>query len=102
MLETFTNDTFLPYIDDTFHVVLGSMPPLELVLSSATEVGKNYGRGAGIVERTPFSIIFLGPMNPILPQRIYRLEHEGLGAFEIFLVPLGPDKGKMQYEAVFN
>jgi hypothetical protein len=33
-----------------------------------------------------------------LPQRIFRLEHAELGAFELFLVPIGPG----EYEAVFT
>jgi hypothetical protein len=102
MLETFTKDTFSPYINDTFRVFLGSIPPMDLVLISATEVGNSYGRGAGTAERTPFSILFRGPMNPILPQQIYRMEHEQMGTFELFLVPMGPKQGGMEYEAIFN
>jgi hypothetical protein len=49
-----------------------------------------------------FSLLFRGPMAPVLPQRIYRLDHNSLGRLEIFLVPLGPDGEGMQYEAVFN
>ena len=35
------------------------------------------------------------------PQRIYRLRHDRLGAFEVFLVPIGPDAVGMRFEAVF-
>jgi hypothetical protein len=50
----------------------------------------------------PFSVFFRGPRSPVLPQGIYRLEHEKLGTLEIFLVPVGPDGKGMGYEAVFN
>jgi hypothetical protein len=50
----------------------------------------------------PFSLAFLGPLAPVLPQRTWTLEHATLGALEIFLVPLGPRDGRMRYEAVFN
>ena len=51
----------------------------------------------------PFSLIFLGPPNPILPQATYRLTHDQLGELDIFIVPVGPDpQGRIQYEAVFN
>jgi len=33
-----------------------------------------------------------------LPQRIYRVEHERLGAIDLFLVPIASDR----YEAVFT
>ena len=49
-----------------------------------------------------FSLLFYGPLQPVLPQCIYRLNHDALGSMEIFLVPLGPDAESMQYEAVFN
>jgi hypothetical protein len=52
--------------------------------------------------REPFSIVFRGPLEPVLPQRIYRFEHEALGAFELFIVPIGTDESGMQYEAVFG
>jgi hypothetical protein len=37
-----------------------------------------------------------------LQQHIYRLEHEQLGALALFLVPLGPEQGRMRYGAIFN
>jgi hypothetical protein len=49
-----------------------------------------------------FSLVFLGPMSPFLPQGIYRLTHEKFGDISLFLVPIGPNRGGMQYEAVFN
>jgi hypothetical protein len=48
--------------------------------------------------RAPFSLVFRGGPTPPLPQRIHRVEHAELGALEIFLVPVGPDR----YEAVFT
>src|SRR6266496_378658 len=49
-----------------------------------------------------FSIFFDGPGNFYLPQRLYRLEHEQMGEFEIFLVPIAGDQKGFRYEAVFN
>jgi hypothetical protein len=102
MLETFSANTFSPFINSTFRVVLDGSPPIDLILVSATEVNEDYRKGRGLAERTPFSIIFRGPMRPILPQAIYHMEHEGLGPLDIFIVPIGPDLEGMQYEAVFN
>ena len=48
--------------------------------------------------RAPFSLIFRGGPSPPFPQQIYRVEHEVLGAIEIFLVPIATDS----YEAVFT
>ena len=49
-----------------------------------------------------FSLIFLGALQPILPQRIYKFEHDRLGTLEIFIVPIGPDKHGMRYQAIFT
>jgi hypothetical protein len=37
-----------------------------------------------------------------LEQRIYAVHHPALGAFDLFLVPIGPDGEGMRYEAVFT
>jgi hypothetical protein len=53
----------------------------------------------------PFSIEFVGPPQPVLPQAIYVFEHPAIGRFEVFIVPLGPSgpaDSRMRYEAVFN
>ncbi|HLJ85962.1 MAG TPA: hypothetical protein VKZ53_04015 [Candidatus Angelobacter sp.] len=49
-----------------------------------------------------FSIFFRGPQKPLLPQRIYRLEHGKLGSFEIFLTNVEADEQSATYEAVFH
>jgi hypothetical protein len=53
-------------------------------------------------DRAPFSIVFRGPPGVLLPQRIYRPMHDGIGAFDLFPVPIGPDDAGMRYEAVFT
>ncbi|HEY2577804.1 MAG TPA: hypothetical protein VGI74_15975 [Streptosporangiaceae bacterium] len=60
--------------------------------------------------RKPFSLVFHGPVDKVLPQGIHRLEHEQLGVLEVFMVPIGPDEPSapgeaakaMRYEAVFG
>jgi hypothetical protein len=50
----------------------------------------------------PFTLTFVGPLQPVLPQRIYHMEHAAVGEFALFLVPVGPSAQGMQYEAVFT
>lgn len=85
----------------------GADPPsFEATLAQVTE----YPRGAGGEFRTPFSIVLHGPLQPVMPQGTYRLEHDAIGTIELFLVPIGPDipsepshaPTAMQYEAVFG
>src|SRR5882672_9037103 len=49
-----------------------------------------------------FSAFFSGPGEVKLTQGIYPLKHEGMGEFEIFLVPIAADQQGFRYEAVFN
>jgi len=48
-----------------------------------------------------FSVFFEGP-GDILRQGLYPLEHEQMGKFEIFLVPISQNERGFRYEAVFN
>src|ERR1044071_6794722 len=93
MIETCTEDTFLDHLNTRFRVT-ESADPLFVELVKVTPLST-----AGQVQ---FSIQFQGPENPFLPQRIYTLEHEALGRFELFLVPVGKNSSGFEYEAVFN
>jgi hypothetical protein len=95
MLDKLTKETFLPHLDALFRLT-SVEPALELRL---VEVEARWGSGP---RREPFSLIFLGPREPVLPQRIYRLEQEDLGPMELFLVPIGRDGSGTRYEAAFN
>ena len=102
MIENFTLETFSPYLDGTFLVSADSLPAREVVLISASDVGKPYDLGGDRPARTPFSLLFRGARDVVLPQRIYTIEHDELGTFDIFLVPIGPDREGMRYEAIFT
>ena len=49
-----------------------------------------------------FFLRFRGPSTPFLTQRIYRMEHEKLGAVNIFVTATDSDETGIQYEAVFH
>ena len=51
--------------------------------------------------REAYSLIFCGPLKPVLTQRIFRLMNNQIGEADIVLVPIGPHKEGMGYEAVF-
>ena len=100
MLELFTVATFAPHLREVFTVRATEQIALTLTLSEVTPHGPT--PPADGPRRAPFALLFHGPPTPILPQRIYRLEHPALGTFDLFLVPLGPDRAGMRYEAVFG
>ncbi len=49
-----------------------------------------------------FFLIFEGPLEPMLNQQIYEMEHEQLGSLSLFMVPVARNTSGMQYEVVFN
>lgn len=97
MLETFTIATFSPHQSESFALQAGDTATLTLTLAEVTALGPAATPGG----RSPFALLFLGPVSPPLPQRIYRLAHETIGTFDLFLVPLGPVPGGLRYEAIF-
>jgi hypothetical protein len=110
-LQTLTAGDFRPYQNTRFRLTGGSPPSrspasIEAELVEVTEQGAS---APGTV-RTPFSVLFHGPLEPVMPQGIYRVEHEQLGTMELFIVPVGPDGPSgpgqvptaMRYEAVFG
>jgi hypothetical protein len=98
MLESLAVGDFSGRIGEGFHVpfVDGS---IALTLAEVTDLAR---KGHAGPRRAPFSLVFRGPLSPVLPQRIWPLEHAAFGRLEIFLVPIGPDAEGMRYEAVFN
>ncbi len=103
MLETFTVETFTPFVGDTFRVFYDETSALEVTLRSAKEFGtesaREWSKASG---RTPFMLHFYGQGEYYLQQGLYRVEHPQMEPFELFLVPVNPDRQGMEYEAVFT
>lgn len=94
-LGALTLATFEPLVGDRFTVEATTPVAIEFVLESATATGERPGG------RDPFSLVFLGPDEPLLPQAIYTLRHGELGVLEIFVVPIARDGDGVRYEAIF-
>ncbi|HEY6352740.1 MAG TPA: hypothetical protein VI636_25365 [Candidatus Angelobacter sp.] len=93
-LEKLNAKVFAEYLRSKFHTQLGDKK-VELELLSVEE-----RESSPRVET--FFLCFNGPLIPRLPQQIYLLEHEKLGAFSIFLTAIAGDTEGISYEAVFN
>lgn len=86
-LETLSVADFQPLLRQSFRLA-----EFDVELVEITEIARDPGG------RAPFSLVFEGGPTPPLPQGIYAVQHDDLGAIEIFLVPIAPDR----YEAVFT
>lgn len=103
MLEQFTLQAFTPRIGEAFQVDVGGAAPLALVLDAVTEIPVNSWRPDDTRDhRTPFSLVFVCASPAVLRQATYRFEHPALGAFDLFIVPVGRVGGGVAYEAVFS
>jgi hypothetical protein len=98
VLDALTLDAFAPHVGEEFVLVHEQAGRLELELLEARAVGGDRAPGN---DRRPFSLLFRGPVEPLLPQRIYRLEHDTVGPLEIFIVPVARDAAGTHYEAIF-
>jgi hypothetical protein len=97
MSAPLTEAEFSKHVNTKFRV--GVEPPLELEL---TEVKGYLSKANEETGMERFSAFFRGPGDRYLGQKIYPIEHEQMGAFELFLVPVSQDQNGFRYEAVFN
>ena len=103
MLEQFTIDTFAPLAGQAFRLLVEGADPIAMRLESVTEIPVSGWRPEDAAEhRQPFSLVFLGSPRFVLPQAIYRFEHDEIGTFEIFIVPIGRTAEGVSYEVVFS
>ena len=100
MLDRLTVETFSEQLGKSFQLFPDEKSQLDVVLVEARSLSTRSGPAGR--PREPFSLVFLGPAAPILPQRIYAIQNEAMGRLEIFLVPIGADARGVRYEAIFN
>jgi hypothetical protein len=102
MLDRLTVDSFTPAVGGTFVLSADGLEPLEIELVEARPQVADAPAVDASGTRAPFSLTFRGPVEPALPQRIYRVEHDAVGMLEIFVVPVGRDAAGTLYQAVFG
>ena len=95
MLEKLTRDTFARYVNTQFRVQNSAANAVSVELVQVAETGSSPSYES-------FSIEFRGPSDAFLPQGMYPIDHDELGAFDLFLVPIRKEKDGLYYEACFN
>lgn len=92
-------EDFADKMEQVFVISDQGVPAIPLTLVDAELLSARRGM-PGI--RPPFALTFLAKDPRVLPQRIYRFEHQGLGPLELFLVPSAKDAQGVTYRATFN
>jgi hypothetical protein len=102
MLDKLTFDDFRPVVGQTFALDVDGTGTLDLELLEARSIEPGAPAVDDSGHRTPFALDLRGPVDPILPQRMYRLENETVGALDLFIVPVGRTPAGTDYEAIFT
>ena len=95
MAAPLDHETFSKYLNTKFRVTHGESLAVETELSRVSELQLS-------PDQERFAIVFRGPGQPILPQGSYGFEHDEMGEFTLFIVPMRQDDEGISYEAVFN
>lgn len=103
-LDEVTLEAAKPLLNSLFQVTLEEGGTLEMKLIDALpfETPRRPVRGSRQPVRAPFALYFLGPRDPVLPQRMYDFRSADIELVSLFIVPVGRDEEGTEYEAIFS
>jgi hypothetical protein len=90
---------------ETFEVALRDGRTIPMKLDAALSFERKQRRptrGAPVPKREPFTLLFLGPPDPVLEQAMYAFRGQRVSFENLFIVPIGRDAEAAEYEAVFT
>jgi hypothetical protein len=87
--------TFARLVDSRFRLRIAEETGAEVELTELKEGGSS-------LQYEQFSLVFRAPADMPPEQRIYELEHEATGTFELFLVPIGQTEDGLLLEAIIS
>ncbi|MBP7864536.1 MAG: hypothetical protein KA419_01195 [Acidobacteria bacterium] len=95
MLEHLTRDSFTPHLNTRFEIRSRDGGAVEVELVEVT--------GMQTAACEAFSLLFRGPLAPVLTQDTHRVRHAALGEFDLFVGPIHSGwTDAVCYQAVFN
>jgi hypothetical protein len=103
-LDQLTYARFSALVKTRFRVQADPVNLIELELAEAREISarsRSNSEGATLTNEC-FALTFNGPASRFLEQKMYPFEHDDLGAFSLFVVPVGRTQDAFQYEVIFN
>ena len=95
MEATLTFQVFTENLNTKFQIPVNDSQRVEVELAEISELKKT-------PRNEEFAIVFRGPKEAFLGQGMRPLEHDQLGKFDLFIVPIRDDDKGYYYEAVFN
>lgn len=104
LLDRFLNEeTFSLYVNTRFRVHTSPFTAINLELINVKRWEQSSkAPSAGSAKLDCFSVVFRGPRNVVLESRTYRVDHDQMGSFDLFIAPVDDHKKLRRYQAVFN
>lgn len=103
-----TEMTFSAQVGTRFRIYTSPLTAISLELIKVTrreppsKDQSDNDRSAKTPQLEGFSVVFRGPRRIPLQSRTYRVQHDQMGAFDLFITPVNDHKKQRFYEAVFN
>lgn len=94
-MESLTRDKFNEQINTKFQIYFSPDKPVETELIEVSELVSR-------PRQESFSLVFRAPPDVEAGQGNYKTEHQSMGEFALFLVPMGNSEKGAEFEAVFN
>jgi hypothetical protein len=102
-IDLLSEETFSRYVNTRFRVYTSPLTAINLqliaIIRSASSISQ---KPATTPKLDCFSVVFRGPRKTALESNTYRVEHDQMGAFDIFITPVDDHKRQRHYQAVFN
>ena len=95
MDDSLTYEALTQNLNTKFHVAADDAGPLDLELAEISDLKQ-------VKNQEEFAVVFRGPLDQFLGQGMRSFDHEKLGQFELFIVPIKQDDKGYYYEAIFN
>ncbi len=95
MEASLTHEAFAQQVNTKFQVQVDDTKRVELELAEVSDL-----KESPVQEQ--FAVVFRGPNEMFLGQGVRSFEHDQMGQFGLFIVPIRQDEQWYYYEAVFN
>jgi hypothetical protein len=95
MAAALTHEEFSKHLNTKFRIRISEEEAIDAELTEVSELLLS-------PRQERFSIYFRTANEPFLGQGMRGFEHDQMGAFDLFLVPMARDEEGTSYESVFN
>ena len=105
-IQRFSEVVFSQYISTKFRIYTSPLTAVDLELIKVSRRESPSSDQPAKSAKTPkldcFSVVFRGPRNRPLESSTYRVVHDQMGTFYLFITPVDDHKKQRRYQAVFN